>query len=216
MLWGLDWRDPPQLREEMYSYSSLFQESQYTCGAMKVDMRYYIDKGLLPLVRNVTLSPNVITAIAFFVMVAAAGQVMHANLIGAGILILLSGFFDLVDGAVAKATSRATPFGALLDRVADRAADFAILAGIILGGHVDTWLGIYVLFTVLLASYISACLEASTSSSIGQKLSLRAVRLVILALACFMGKIVEGMVLLAAIGTYASSARLLIAYRLLR
>ncbi len=131
-------------------------------------------------------------------------------------MILLSGLFDLSDGAVAKATSRTTPFGALLDRVADRAGDFVILAGIILGGYVDIWLGIYVLFTVLLASYISACLEAATNSSVGHKISLRAVRLVILAVACFLDMISEGMALLAVVGTYASSARLLFAYRLLR
>lgn len=117
---------------------------------------------------------------------------------------------------MAKATARATPFGALLDRVADRAGDFAILAGIILGGYVAVWLGIYVLFTVLFASYISACLEAAHQIQIGRQISLRAVRLVILALACYMGKIVEGMILLAAIGTYAAGARLFLAWRLLR
>lgn len=181
-----------------------------------MDVRQFVDKGLLPLARHVTVSPNAITVIAFLVMVLAAGMTLQGHLVWAGILILLSGIFDLLDGAVAKATARATPLGALLDRVADRAGDFAILAGIILGGYVAVWLGIYVLFTVLLASYISACLEAATNSSIGQKISLRAVRLVILALACFSGKIAEGMILLASVGTYASGARLLLAWRLLR
>ncbi len=46
-----------------------------------MDIRNYIDKGLTP-ARNVKLSPNAITAIAFIVMVAAAGQVLYANLIG--------------------------------------------------------------------------------------------------------------------------------------
>ena len=181
-----------------------------------MDIRYYVDKSLTPLARNITLSPNAITVLAFIVMLAAAGQVMHGRLALAGILILVSGFLDLFDGAVAKSTSRSTRFGALLDRVADRAADFAILAGIILGGQVETWLGIYVLMSVLLASYISACLEAATTSTIGQKISLRALRLGILSLACLTDKLFEGMVLLALVGTYAVGARLVYAYRLLR
>lgn len=181
-----------------------------------MDVRNFIDKGLFPLARRVTWHPNAITIFSFFVMLIASWQVILPNLMGAGLLILLSGLLDLFDGAVAKATSRATKFGALLDRVADRAGDFAILGGIIIGGYVNIFLGIYVIFTVLLASYISACLEAATHSSIGQKLSLRGVRLIILALSCFMDRLAEGMFLLAVIGTYASSTRLMFAYRLLR
>lgn len=181
-----------------------------------MDVRQLVDKGLLPLARHITLSPNAITVTALLVMVLAAGMVLQGQLILAGVMILMSGTFDILDGAVAKATSRVTPFGALLDRVADRAGDCAILAGIILAGYVATWFGIYVLFTVLFASYVSACLESATNSNIGQKISLRAVRLGILALACFLGKMAEGMILLAVIGTYASGARLLLAYRLLR
>lgn len=181
-----------------------------------MDVRELVDKGLFPLARHVALSPNAITATALFVMVMAAGMVLQGQLAWAGALILLSGAFDILDGTVARATSRVTPFGSLLDRVTDRMGDFAILAGIILAGYVATWFGLYVLFTVLLASYISSCLEAATNSNLGQKISLRAIRLVVLAMACFLGRIAEGMILLAVIGTYASGARLLLAYRLLR
>lgn len=183
---------------------------------LMTSLRVRLDRKLLPLARSVKVSPNLITACGFLVMALAGALAMQGQLWGAGILILVSGLLDLLDGAVAKATACTTRFGGLLDRVADRAGDFAILAGIILGGGVALWLGLYVLATVLLASYISACLEAATSSSIGQRFSLRAVRLTILALACFTGRLVEGMVLLALIGSYATGARLWIAYRLLR
>lgn len=177
--------------------------------------RSYVDTGLAGIAGKISISPNTITVFALLVMVLAAGLVFSGNLTAAGLLILVSGILDLFDGAVARATSRETSFGALLDRVADRTADFSILAAIILGGHVDLRLGLYVLLTILLASYISACLEAATQSACGKKMSLRAVRIILLAVACLAGRIPEAMLLLALIGTYAVGMRLLVAYRTL-
>lgn len=180
------------------------------------DVRRYIDAGLAPLAGRITVSPHAITLSSLAVMAGAAGLVLAGRLVAAGLLILLSGGLDLLDGAVARARSLATPFGALLDRVVDRAADFVLLAAIILGNHVEPWLGLYVMLTVLLASYISACIEAATASQCGRAMSLRAVRVIILALACFTDNLPAGMALLALIGTYASGARLYAAYRTLR
>ena len=134
----------------------------------------------------------------------------------AGGFILLSGLLDILDGAAARATGRETRFGALFDRVSDRVGDFVILSSIILAGYTHLGLGLFVLFTVLLASYISACLEGLTASRIGETLSLRGVRLAILVLSCFLGKIHEGMILLALIGAYTSGVRMWTAYRVLR
>ena len=44
---------------------------------------------------------------------------------------LLSGIFDLLDGAVARATNRASNFGAILDAVCDRLADFSVLIALL-------------------------------------------------------------------------------------
>ncbi len=41
----------------------------------------------------------------------------------AGLVIIFSGFFDLVDGQVARATNRVTRFGAFFDSVVDRYCD---------------------------------------------------------------------------------------------
>ena len=60
-----------------------------------------------------------------------------AYLLGAGYLavggaaVLISGLFDMFDGAVARATGRATSFGALLDSVVDRVAEAVVLLGIL-------------------------------------------------------------------------------------
>jgi len=49
-----------------------------------------------------------------------------------GILLLLGGFFDMLDGAVARQESRVTPFGGFLDSVLDRYADQFALFGILI------------------------------------------------------------------------------------
>jgi phosphatidylglycerophosphate synthase len=133
----------------------------------------------------------------------------------AAVLILVAGVLDILDGAVAKATNKATAFGALLDRVSDRIGDFAVLSAFIAAGYVEVALGLYVLVTVMVASYISACIEAATQSRVGERLSLRAVRIVLIVLACLTMKINEIMVVLAVVGTYASVTRMRHAYRLL-
>ena len=48
----------------------------------------------------------------------------------AGILLVVSGFFDLLDGAVARNTNMVTPFGGFFDSVLDRYSDLMVMFGI--------------------------------------------------------------------------------------
>ena len=49
----------------------------------------------------------------------------------AGLVIIVSGFFDLVDGQVARATNRVTRFGAFFDSVVDRYSDASQFLGLL-------------------------------------------------------------------------------------
>lgn len=179
-------------------------------------MKREVQRWVAPLARRVSLPPNIITLLGLLAMIIAGGFVLRRQPAWAGAFILLSGFLDILDGAVAKALGQETRFGALLDRVSDRIGDCVILSSIVLAGYVHVRLGLFVLLSVVLASYISACMEGITATRIGEDLSLRGVRLVILVLASFSGRFHEGMILLALIGVYAIGARMLAAYRALR
>ena len=48
----------------------------------------------------------------------------------AGILILLGGFCDMIDGSLARTTGKASRFGALLDSTVDRYSEFIMYLGI--------------------------------------------------------------------------------------
>lgn len=51
-----------------------------------------------------------------------------------GVLVLVVGAFDMLDGAVARATDRATTFGAFLDSTLDRYSEAAVFLGILVEG----------------------------------------------------------------------------------
>ncbi len=178
-------------------------------------LRTHIEKALLPIATKIKLSPNIISLLAFVAMAYSATLIIAHDLVWACFWILISGLLDLLDGAVARAQSNATALGAFLDRVIDRASDFVLLASIMIGAHVSTLLGLYVLFVVMLSSFISAYLEKATASDIGQKISLRGVRLILVAMGCLSNYVGLSMVLLAYIGTYSVFTRLHIAFKTL-
>jgi len=178
-------------------------------------LKISVQDRMFPLARRVPLPPNAITVLGLAAMTAAGIFLARRRLGEAGALVLVSGFLDLLDGAVARAQHRETRFGALLDRVADRVSDLAALAGAAAGGYAGSALVLFAAGAVLIASYVSACLEAMTRSCIGEVLSLRGVRVTILALAGFSGRVREGVVLIALLGAWAVAARLREAHRLL-
>ncbi|MEY2880094.1 MAG: hypothetical protein RLZZ15_2474 [Verrucomicrobiota bacterium] len=74
-----------------------------------------------------------------------------------------SALLDVLDGAVARATGRATPRGALLDSVLDRYAEFFFFAGVLgfYRGQTAIQLGVLAaLFGSLLVTYSTAKAEA--------------------------------------------------------
>lgn len=88
-----------------------------------------LDKPLAPLAKALPINPNTITFIGMLIT-SSAGVFIPYNLFWGGMVILLGGFFDLLDGIVARVNGRATKFGAVLDSTFDRVADGFIFFGI--------------------------------------------------------------------------------------
>jgi CDP-diacylglycerol--glycerol-3-phosphate 3-phosphatidyltransferase len=79
------------------------------------------------------LTPNALTVIGFLgTCVAAVAAAMQAWLL-AGILVIAFGIFDMFDGALARATGKASKFGAFLDSTLDRTGESLVLAGVAVG-----------------------------------------------------------------------------------
>lgn len=82
--------------------------------------------------KTVGLTPNLITLLGFAVCVAGAALVALGWPLYGGIIFLLGSFLDLFDGALARLTGKASPFGALLDSVFDRLGEAALFVGLAL------------------------------------------------------------------------------------
>jgi CDP-diacylglycerol--glycerol-3-phosphate 3-phosphatidyltransferase len=110
------------------------------------------------------VTPNMLTVAGFLGNVAAAVLVANGQLLVGGILVLLFSALDMLDGALARATGRATPFGALFDSVLDRLSEAAVLGGILVyeldrGNQEETVLAFVAVVGSLMVSYVRARAE---------------------------------------------------------
>ena len=78
----------------------------------------------------------------------------------ASIMLLLSGFFDIVDGSVARVTKRSTTKGAFLDSNFDKISEALIFIGIAIGGLSNPVLAMIALSSSILVSYLRARSES--------------------------------------------------------
>ncbi|HMV32377.1 MAG: CDP-alcohol phosphatidyltransferase family protein [Gemmatimonadales bacterium] len=76
------------------------------------------------------IRPNVITTIGTLLVVASAVAFGMGRVRLGGLLYLLSGVVDTLDGAVARANQQVTRFGAFYDSTLDRVGDGATFMGI--------------------------------------------------------------------------------------
>ena len=75
-------------------------------------------------------SPNQVSVGGFALNVGTAGLVVTDHLVAAGILYLIAGTLDMLDGILARLTGTPTRFGAFLDSTMDRVSEGVVFAAI--------------------------------------------------------------------------------------
>ena len=75
-------------------------------------------------------------------------------------MVLVSGYFDALDGKVAKLAGKAGRKGDYLDHVFDRYADVFMIGGVAFSAWCNPYLGIFALIGVLLTSYMGTQAQA--------------------------------------------------------
>lgn len=150
-------------------------------------------------------SPTAWTVVGLLVSVLAAGAYstsgFRGGLVG-GVLVLVAGGFDIVDGAVARVTGRASRRGAFLDSTLDRVAEVAVFAGILLGGYSTPVLVLLALSFSLLVSYTRAKGDALGVALSGVGIGERSERLLILAILSMVGLTYWGVLLVLIVALY--------------
>jgi archaetidylinositol phosphate synthase len=136
------------------------------------------------------LSPNFWTAVGLGFAILSAivyGMGVEFGLIIGGILLLVSGFFDMVDGQVARVTGKTSKKGSYMDSMFDKIAEVAIFFGILVGGYAEPYLVFLAITLSLLVSYARAKSDIINVKLQGIGIGERAERLLAIAIIGIIG-----------------------------
>ena len=145
---------------------------------------------------SIGLTPNQVSLLGILATLGAAycywnSQVSDLFLTIAALLLLVSGFFDSLDGVLARAYGETTLFGGFLDSLLDRYSDAIILVSIIFGlliADSQSWslVGFAAVIGSLLVSYCRARAEAAGIKMETVGFAERAERIIIVVAASFL------------------------------
>ena len=136
------------------------------------------------------LSPNFWTGLGLLLAILSAivyGLNIEFGVILGGILLLLSGFFDVVDGQVARITGKTSKKGSYLDSMFDKIAEVSIFLGILIGGYAEPYIVMLAITLSLLVSYARAKSDALNIKLQGVGIGERAERLLVVAIIGIIG-----------------------------
>lgn len=112
------------------------------------------------------LSPNAVTILGLLIGLTVPVWVLRDQLFLAGAVALAAGIIDNLDGAVAIMTDKSSDFGYVLDSVADRVGDVALLVGLGLAAE-NPWPAVAAALLSFLQEYTRARAYAVGFTEIG-------------------------------------------------
>ncbi len=146
------------------------------------------------------IKPDALTFIGLAISIGAAYAIATGHFLLGGVLILVAGLFDLLDGALARFVKQTRKFGAILDSTIDRISEAAIFCGLLVwymleGSTLEVVLIVAVLIGSFLVSYVRARAEGlGLECKIG--LFTRAERVIVLAIGLMVNQIVIALLIL--------------------
>ena len=125
-------------------------------------------EALMSAIGRIPITPNQITVIGVALTFVAAVLVALGYLRWAGVVLIVAGTFDILDGALARSSGRSYPYGAFLDSTLDRYSEGAIyigLAAYIAGtpGPLQRWL-LLATMAALAGSFLVSYVRARAQS----------------------------------------------------
>ena len=164
------------------------------------------------------VTPTGLTLIGFGLNLVVAMVLATGALTVGGILVLVAGLFDTLDGAMARVTKRSTAFGAFLDSTLDRYSEAALLLGLAYDAALRANLPIVVLAFVVLAGslMVSYCRARAEGLGLNCEVGIvpRPERVVILGGGLILGLELPALALLAILTNVTAIQRILHVYSL--
>ncbi len=130
----------------------------------------------------------------------------------AAALLLFSGFFDALDGAIARLYGQVTKFGGFCDSLIDKVGEMLVLSAIVLAGLCSTFWGLWAISSSILVSYTRARGE-SEGADMRVGIAERPERLLILVAATLAGFVEAAIIAISVLASVTVLQRVYHAYR---
>jgi CDP-diacylglycerol---glycerol-3-phosphate 3-phosphatidyltransferase len=164
------------------------------------------------------LSPNAFTVIGLLLNIVVAVILASGNLVLGGIMALVAGAFDMLDGAVARVTGRITRFGGFFDSTLDRYSEAIVFFGLLIylmdieAGTTAIALLFAAIVGSLMVSYTRARAEsADVDAEVG--LFARPERIIVLAILLIIGQPILALWILAIVTNVTTAQRIFHVWR---
>jgi len=165
------------------------------------------------------ISPNGWSSIGLAFAFASAfiyGWNIEFSLIIGGILLLVAGFFDIVDGQVARVSQKITKSGGFLDSAFDKIAEVAVFFGILVGGFAEPYLVFLAITFSLLVSFTRSKAESLGVKLQGVGIGERAERLLVIAIIGIIGFMEYAIIIVIIIAAITFIQRIVVTTKALR
>ncbi len=168
---------------------------------------------LLSILHSLGLTPNHMTAIGFLLAVLSSvfygmARVERRSMFVGGMLLLISGLCDALDGALAESYGQTTSLGGILDSTLDRLEEAIVISSIILAGLCNAGIGLMAVISSFLVSYIRSRAEVEGIETVNIGIAERAERVLVLVIASFFQALEIGVAVVAAISVITIVQRL--------
>jgi phosphatidyl-myo-inositol alpha-mannosyltransferase len=164
------------------------------------------------------ISPNMMTTIGLLLTLTVTATLASGHLAWGGVLVLVTSAFDMLDGALARATDRKSTFGAFFDSTVDRYTEALVLLGLLLyydhlptAGYEVVWIYLGIVGS-LMVSYTRARAEAlGFECKVG--LLGRPERIILLAIGLLVGWVSFALAILAIFTNFTAAQRVFHVWR---
>jgi CDP-diacylglycerol--glycerol-3-phosphate 3-phosphatidyltransferase len=125
----------------------------------------YIAEPVVSLLIKTHLTPNAVTCLGLLITIAGAVLIALNHPFVAGFIVFFAGFFDMLDGTLARMTNRVTRFGGVLDSTLDRLSEAAVLIGVtvLFAKESSVW-GVAIAGSALISSQLVSYIRAKAEA----------------------------------------------------
>lgn len=118
-------------------------------------------RGIISALIFLRIRPNHLTFLGFLMSIVVAYVFATGRFRLAGVLLIVAGLFDMVDGMVARQLDEETPFGAFFDSIMDRYSDLIMYLGLIIHyGQADRMNYVVLVGIVMMGSVLTSYARA--------------------------------------------------------